>query len=81
MDEAFILSVRHKGATLQLEARMVVQGYIHKFFIMIQGNEYIFELDNNREYRVIKNTDNKDGPEVPVELFSAVVDALLAIQH
>jgi hypothetical protein len=80
MDEEFILSVRYKGTTLQLEARMVVQGYIHRFHIMIYGNEYIFELDDNREYRVIKNTDNRDTGELTNELFTAVIDGLEALR-
>ena len=80
MDEPFILPVAYNGNTLELESRLVIQGYMHKFFIMIDGNEYLFELDDNREYRAIQHIQN-NKKEVDYSLLQAVIEKLLELHQ
>ena len=41
--------------TNRYEARLVAVGYIHKFIVMINHMEVIYELDEERNYRAILN--------------------------
>jgi hypothetical protein len=78
--EPFILPVPYKGNTLQLEARLVIQGYTHKFFIIINGNEYLFEQDDSRDYRVILHMQH-NSKEVDNNLLQGIIGALHGLQQ
>ncbi len=55
MDEPFIITVLYKGQELSFEARLATVGYIHKFHVLINGMEIIYEPDEERNYRAILN--------------------------
>jgi len=54
MTETFTLSVNYKGGELNLSAQLLLQGYTHKFKILIDGLEVFFEPDEEGSYRAIK---------------------------
>lgn len=77
MDEPFTISILYQGDESEYEARLVTLGYTHKFFVMINGMEVIYEPDEDRNYRAILNeADQAKGKDTDVELIKAVGDKI-----
>jgi len=53
MDEPFILTIQYDGREYTFEARLAVMGYTHKFYVVVNGKEVVFEPDEERKYRAI----------------------------
>ena len=53
MNDLFDLPVNYKGKEMMLKTSLLVTGYTHKFNVEIGGKEYIFEPDEERNYRAI----------------------------
>lgn len=53
MDEPFIITVNHNGAEREFGASLQVFGYSHRFHIMVDGTEVLFERDEEGNYRAI----------------------------
>ena len=49
------ISIFYREVEYSFEARLVTLGYTHKFFVMINGMEVIYEPDEERNYRAILN--------------------------
>jgi hypothetical protein len=50
MEEQFELPVEYKGQELMLKASLLVTGYTHKFNVDVNGQNIIFEPDEERNY-------------------------------
>ena len=48
MDELFEIPVLYKGQELLFPARLLIVGYVHKFLVTIDKQEFFFEQDENR---------------------------------
>jgi len=55
--DVFMLPVEVDGQELELETRLVRQGYVYKFLVTINDNEFAFERDEEGELRAILDTD------------------------
>jgi saccharopine dehydrogenase-like NADP-dependent oxidoreductase len=55
MQEPFILTIQYKGEEYTFEARLVIMGYTHKFYVVVNGKEIVYEPDEERKYRAILN--------------------------
>lgn len=75
MEHEFELPVRHKGEEVNLNGRLVTMGYIYKFYIMINENEFVFEKDDDGKYRVLTEG-IASGKPVDVGLIEAVIAVL-----
>ncbi len=64
MDEPFSILVICQGQEYSFEARLATVGYTHKFYVMINGMEVIYEPDEERNYRAILNHDQSDISEI-----------------
>jgi hypothetical protein len=53
MDEPFIITIQHKGKERDLEASLQVFGYSHRFHVLVDGSDIIFERDEEGQYRAI----------------------------
>jgi hypothetical protein len=53
MTDPFILSVNYQGEVLDFTAQLLLQGYSHKFKVLIGALEVYFEPDEEGSYRVI----------------------------
>lgn len=53
MDEQFELPVEFKGQQLMLKASLQVIGYAHKFNVEVNGQNIMFEPDEERNYRAV----------------------------
>ena len=77
MDEAFIISVSLKENEYSFDARLVTVGYTHKFLVVINGLEVIYEPDEERHYRAILNqTDQGPVKDSDLELIKAVAEKI-----
>lgn len=78
MEEAFILSLTYKEQLCKLSAKFFRVGYIHQFHVEIGGRTLIFELDEERQYRVIDtNPDSKN--EIEPGLIEATIHKLSSL--
>ena len=82
MDESFSVSINYKGSEYSFEARLVTAGYIHKFYVIINGLEIIYEPDEERNYRAISQIshDLKDL-DLDLELIKAVGIQIESLHH
>lgn len=77
MQDYFDLPVTYKGEEFMLKSSLLVTGYTHKFNVEIDGKDYIFEPDEERNYRCVIPYDKiGEQKEVDVELFKAIVEAI-----
>jgi len=53
MDESIPISVFIDECEYEFQARLVTMGYTHKFYVVINGMEIIYEPDEERNYRAI----------------------------
>ena len=70
-DEAFDLPVDYQGRELLFPSRLSPMGYTYKIFVQVEGQEIVFEPDEERNLRAIV----EQGPGVkaiPVDLIRAV---------
>lgn len=59
MEEDFSIEVSYNGKVLAFPARLSAAGYIHKFLVVINGIEVIYEPDEERNYRAILHEPDK----------------------
>jgi len=77
MDEQFELPVVYKGEQPLFKASLLVTGYTHKFSVDINGQDVIFEPDEERNYRaVIKYADIPNHKKIDIELLRSIASAL-----
>ena len=82
MDETFEIPVLYRGQELLFPTRLLILGYVHKFQVKIEGQDFFFETDNNGEYRALIDPDNKEGvKKLDTELFKAIAEAIESILH
>lgn len=62
MEESFELPVTYNGRETTFESRLVIQGYTHKFCIVVGEAEVVYERDEEGSYRaLIANPDAVKG--------------------
>jgi len=77
MDDYFDLPVSYKGEEMMLKSSLFVTGYTHKFNVEIDGKEYIFEPDEERNYRAVIPYDELSNPkDVDVELLKSMAASI-----
>jgi hypothetical protein len=75
MEHFFELPVTYKGEELNLKGRLVTFGYTYKFYVVLNGEEYIFERDDEHQYRMLSVENNVNKP-IDKELIELVIRAL-----
>jgi len=78
MEHFFELPVTYKGNDLLLNGRLVTFGYVYKFYIIVDGEEFVFERDDERQYRMLSEGNITARPPDPA-LISAIVDTLRSL--
>ncbi len=80
MAESFTLVVNHKGKEYQLDSELRVYGYTHKIAINLEGEEILFEPDEERHYRAVIPEGSKT--EIDIGLVQAIAKELeVAFNH
>jgi hypothetical protein len=54
MKEEFTLAVSHNGQERFFTANLLIQGYTHKFRVIVDQVEIFFEPDEEGHYRAVK---------------------------
>ena len=76
MAESFTLVVNYKGKEYQLNSELRVFGYTHKIAINIEGEEILYEPDEERNYRAVIPEGSKI--EIDIGLIQAIAKELEA---
>ena len=69
--------MEYKGEQLLFKASLIITGYTHKFSVDINGQELIFEPDEERNYRAVINYDDiPNAKNVQIELLKSIASAI-----
>ncbi|MEO5684625.1 MAG: hypothetical protein ABIQ88_18430 [Chitinophagaceae bacterium] len=81
MTEPFLLTVNYKGREIDFTAQLVLQGYTHKFKVLVNNTELYFEPDEEGAYRAVKMPGQEDDQLVVTDrdLLSAIQQKIAAI--
>ena len=80
MEEEFELPVKYKGEEQMLNAKLIVTGYKHKFCVDVNGQNIIFEPDDENIYRaIIPYDDIPKSKHVDIELLKEIAKAIEGI--
>lgn len=75
MEHYFEIPVEYNGVKLSFKGRLSTFGYTYKFFIVVNGNEFVFEKDDDGKYRVINESNELHKP-IDIELLKTIVSVL-----
>ncbi len=82
MEEPFDLPVEYKGKEYIFKAKLVVYGYSHKFHVDVNGEEIIFEPDEERNYRAVLNySDTDNRKNIDADLCKEITKVIEGLVH
>ena len=77
MEEEFELPVKYKGEEQMLNAKLIVTGYKHKFCVDVNGQNIIFEPDEERNYRAILNyAEIRNNKIIDIDLLKRIAETI-----
>ena len=79
MNEPFELSVTYSSEELLFPSRLLVLGYPHKFQVGVNGQQVLFEPDEERNYRAVMEPEQVESSKIDVNLLRAIAEAIEAI--
>ena len=80
MDDGLSIDVVVGGKEYTFETRLAAVGYTHRFYVLINGIEVVYEPDEERNYRaVLNNADHAKVNDHDMELIKAVGEQIEAI--
>ena len=75
MNELFDLPVTYQGEELLLPAQLLQSGYIHQFKVEVNGQEVVFENDEEGNYRAMVDAE-KVAKQIDVEFLKAIAEGI-----
>ena len=75
MNELFDLPVIYQGEELLLPAQLLQSGYIHRFRVEVNGQEVVFENDEEGNYRAMVEA-QKVTKQIDAELLKAIAKGI-----
>lgn len=80
MQDSFEIPVLYNDTEINFPARLIQQGYVHKFLLDVYGQEVFFEQDDNGRYRAIVDIHSFNEANKPdKELLRAIAESIEAI--
>jgi hypothetical protein len=81
MTDDFDLIINYRGEQAHFPARLLLQGYTHKFKVMVDGKEVFFEPDEEGSYRAVKMPwqDERELEKIDQNLLKAIQEKIQAI--
>jgi hypothetical protein len=77
MEDSFEIPVMYQGEELEFTSKLLLQGYTFKILVDVNGNEVMFEPDEERNFRAMINPETTDhSKSFDVELLKAIANAL-----
>lgn len=83
MEDEFTLTIDYKGEPRHFNAKLLVQGYTHKFCVTVNETEIFFEPDEEGQYRAIKMPCQQEQQfgKMDASLLQAIAQKIEAIVH
>jgi len=78
MDESFTLLVNYKGKEYKVEGDLRIFGYTHKIAMKFEGQEILFEPDEERNYRAVMPDYDGSKAEIDIGFVQAISKELAA---
>ena len=78
MAESFTLVVSYEGKEYHFDGELRIYGYIHKIAINIEGEEMLFEPDEERNYRAVIPDYEGSKAKIDIGLIQAITKELEA---
>lgn len=78
MYDTFELPVAYKNETLMMPAQLVQTGYTHGFKVDVDGQEILFEPDEEGNYRALVKADESQQ-EIRTDLLESIARAIEAV--
>ena len=81
MADEFNLIIEYRGEVKEFSASLLLQGYTHKFKVLVDGLEIFFEPDEEGSYRAVKMPwqDEKQLEKMDRSLLRAIQEKIQAI--
>jgi hypothetical protein len=78
MEDEFFIPVNYKGAEREYPARLEVFGYSHRFRVVVEGTEVLFEKDEEGSYRAVIPPETQ-GKIPETGLLQSIAQAIIVI--
>ena len=76
------LPVTFDGKEYEFEISVVPFGYLHKIIVSVEGFELSFEMDEERNYRVVDYSDDQKAmTKIKPGLLQAIVEKLQSLHE
>jgi hypothetical protein len=80
VSDTITLPVTFEGKEYEFETSLVPFGYLHRLIITVEGVELSFEMDEERNYRVIDTSQNPRAvSRIEPGLLQAIVEKLQSL--
>jgi hypothetical protein len=81
MNDEFDLIIDYKGEQKHLPAKLLLQGYTHKFKVIIDNKDVFFERDEEGSYRavIMPGQDEKELSKIDRNLLKAIQEKIESI--
>jgi len=77
MDESFEIPVLYNDKELLFPAKLLSFGYVHKFQVEVNGQEFFFETDDSGNYRALIDPSNLEAvKKTDVALLQAIAASI-----
>jgi hypothetical protein len=77
MEDEFDLPVLFRGEEKSFSARLLLYGYSYKIQVMVEDQAFLFEPDEERNWRALVDTEDRDKHKpVNVELLQSIAASL-----
>ena len=78
MPDSFDISIVYRDQELSFPAELRVYGYTHKIAVTINGNQVLFEPDEERNYRAVLAEEDLQKKHIDAGLLQAIAAELEA---
>lgn len=80
MGESFQIRVFYKGKELLFNAKLIILGYTHKIQVKVNGQDVLFEPDEERNYRAVVYPSNLENTKkIDSDLLKAISETIHSI--
>jgi hypothetical protein len=78
MEDYFTIPVNYQGTELEFEAKLLLQGYVHRVEVIVDGVPVLFEPDEERNYRALITEEQLKGKgeNLNKEVLQAIAERL-----
>jgi hypothetical protein len=81
MTDEFFITIEYKNQEHHFPAKLLLQGFTHKFQVTVFGTDVFFEPDEERQYRVVMmpGQQEKELMKIDKAILAAIQQKITAI--